>query len=117
MAEIDYIQIEKELIPYEFDIELGGRLYTLGINYNTYGDFFTADLAFNGEKLATGEKIVLNQFLFRELFEDVNHNVDSRFPTDLIMPLANDESIGTLGWDQLENNCFLYVVPRGELNV
>ncbi len=117
MADIDYIQIEKELIPYEFNIDLGERLYVFGVNYNSVGDFFTADLSYNGEKLATGEKIVLNQFLFREMFEDVNHNVDERYPTDMIMPLANDETIGSLGWYQLENNCFLYVVPRGDLSV
>lgn len=37
---MEYIPIEKENIPYQFDIELGADLFTLEVNYNERFDFF-----------------------------------------------------------------------------
>lgn len=107
-----YIPISKNLVPYEFDIILNEKLYTFKINYNATGDFFTADLSLGDKKLIQGEKMLLNQILFRQIYEDNNLNLDSDFPTDIIMPQSYNEQIARMGFEELEEYCFLYIIPR-----
>lgn len=109
------IDIDKNLIPYEFEIVLNNKLYTLGIDYNTSGDFFTATLSYQNEVLVQGEKILLGQVLFRQLYEDKNYNLDPKYPTDIIMPQSYNGKVDRIGYDQLQENCFLYVVERSEV--
>ena len=41
---MEYIEIDKDLIPYEFIIELDNDEYKLDVRYNETYDFFTVDL-------------------------------------------------------------------------
>ena len=38
------IAIDKEKIPYQFQIQLGGKRYSMEIQYNYIGQFFTCTL-------------------------------------------------------------------------
>ena len=40
----DVIEVEKELLPYNFDIELAGEEFNIEIFYNAAADLFTATL-------------------------------------------------------------------------
>lgn len=100
--EKEYIDIEKALIPYSFECELGAELFTMQINYNALGDYFTIDLSKDDDVLVLGEKIVYGTPLFSEIYDD-------RFPAPTIIPLdpANKES--RVGWDNLNETVFLVV--------
>ncbi len=75
----EYIPIEKEQIPYRFEIELGAELFEMEVRYNDQHDFFTIDLFKNDDVLVYGEKLVYNVPLFIDVY-------DSRFPAPTIIP-------------------------------
>lgn len=68
LAEINYIKIEKDLVPYSFTYDYEGNIFEMVVNYNDEFDFFTIDLYLmnNEEKilLISCEKIILCQMLF-----------------------------------------------------
>lgn len=80
----DYIDIDVEEIPVEFDIDFEQDTFTMSINYNETYDFYTVDLHDSeGDAIVLGEKIVLNIPLFEAL-------IDERLPAPTIVPF--DES-------------------------
>lgn len=52
---MEYLPIEKDSIPYQFDIDLEGDIFTFEVNYNDRFDFFTLDLMRNDNVLVYGE--------------------------------------------------------------
>ena len=44
----EYIEIDKDEIPYSFEIELAGEVFEIEVNYNQTYDFFTVDLFKDG---------------------------------------------------------------------
>jgi predicted NAD-dependent protein-ADP-ribosyltransferase YbiA (DUF1768 family) len=112
---MDFIEIDKTLIPYRFEIKLSDKIYTFYINYNCFFDFFTADLILNGTTLVTAEKLVLNEFLFRDVFEDEEHNLNPNAPQELLFVGSNDNSVKRVSYDNLGETVFLYVVDRTEV--
>ncbi|EFV74426.1 hypothetical protein HMPREF1013_05306 [Bacillus sp. 2_A_57_CT2] len=99
----EYINIEKPLIPYRFEIELGAEIFELEIRYNEIGDYFTIDLIKDGEVLAYGEKIVYGEPLFSEIF-------DTRFPGPLIIPIDESGQETRVGYENLNVTVFLAVM-------
>lgn len=100
---MEYIDIEKENIPYEFDIKLLDKTYTFTINYNSLFDFFTVDLSLNEKIIVLGEKLVYGNPLFSNAkYKDI--------PGIDIVPfdLAGKESIIT--YENLNESVFLYLV-------
>ena len=53
----DVIEVEKELLPYNFDIELAGEEFNIEIFYNAAADLFTATLMKDEEVLVYNEPI------------------------------------------------------------
>ena len=101
------IDINKDLCPYQFDIQLDGTTYTMEIRYNNEFDYFTVDLLIGEETIINGEKILYG----RELFQSHKHlNV----PSDIVVFDASDEQTRA-GYDQLGETVFLYMM--GEYNV
>lgn len=102
----EYIEVKKELIPYQFEIMLGNELYGMEVHYNELGDFFTVDLR-KGEKiLAQGEKVVYGTPLFNEIY-------DYRFPAPTIIPIDESGKENRVGWDNLNKTVFLVVDNHG----
>lgn len=99
----DYIEIEKDLIPYRFDISLADEMFTFEVHYNEDFDFFTVNLEKNGEVLAVGEKLVYEM----PLFYDVQ---DNRFPKVPIVPYDESEQQTAVTWETLNESVFLYVI-------
>ena len=96
------VDIEKDLIPYEFTMEFNNRLYLFTVKYNQENDYFTIDLSLDDEPLVDGEKILLG----KELFSDYKH-LDA--PRDII-PLDISDNELRCGYEQLGNTVFLYLV-------
>ncbi|MBP2002566.1 hypothetical protein J2Z69_003652 [Paenibacillus shirakamiensis] len=101
---MEYIEIEKELIPYRFDMSLGDEMFTFEVGYNPDYDFFTVDLEKNGELLTQGEKLVYGKPLFSEV-------TDGRFPSIPIIPYDESSRTDTVTWDTLSERVFLYLSP------
>lgn len=99
---MNYIDIEKKLVPYRFDISLEGTIFTFEVHYNSEHDFFTVDLERSGVVLVTGEKMVYG----RPLFKDI---ADSRFPSVNILPFDLTGTADTVSWDTLSESVFLYL--------
>lgn len=78
--EREVIKIDKSLIPYNFDIALGGALFNVTVDFNNTGRFFTIGLKRDGETICSGDPIVYG----RKLFADVKND---KFPTIDIIPL------------------------------
>lgn len=109
--------LNKELIPYSFQINFNGKMYLMEINYNLIANYFTINLSLGTKKLVLGEKLVLNEILFRSLYEDSELNLDTNFPNDVIIPLSTNDNIKRLGWDELGNTVFIYTATRKELGI
>ncbi|GGA31044.1 phage baseplate plug family protein [Psychrobacillus lasiicapitis] len=101
--DFEYIEIEKELIPYRFEIELGAELFEMEINYNLMHDFFTIDLYKDNEVLVYGEKITYGVPLFAEVY-------DSRFPGPTIVPIDESGQEQRVTFENLNETVFLRLV-------
>jgi len=101
---MEYIRVDKDSIPYSVDIRIAGTTYTFTFNYNSEGDFFTVDLAKNGDVLAIGEKVVYGSPLFLSYLTE-------QFPMRPIIPIDFSQSKDRVGWRELGEDVFL-VVPE-----
>lgn len=104
--DIDTIEINKSLIPYEFDITLGSEVFTFKINYNNAGKFFTVGLAKNGKTLCEGAPIVYG----RKLFESVSN---PSFPAVDIIPLDLSKGYNKVTFSNLCEGVLL-IIDNGE---
>lgn len=100
---MEYIDIEKEQIPYRFDISLAEENFTFEVHYNAEYDFFTVDLERDGEALAVGEKLVYGMPLFYDI-------MDNRFPKLPIVPFDESDKSKAVTWETLGKSVFLYVI-------
>lgn len=107
--------IDLNSVPYTFEITLSGRVYKIALRYNTLYDFFTADLILNNVILVSQEKLVLGQFLFREVAEDKEHNINPDFPNELLYVGSEDETIGRVSITNLGDSVQIYIVDRSEV--
>lgn len=98
----EYIPIEKENIPYRFEIELGAEVFEMEIRYNETHDFFTIDVFKNGEPLVYGEKIVYGV----PLFYDINHE---ELPAPTIIPIDPAGIETKVTYENLNKTVFLVV--------
>lgn len=115
-----FIEIDKDLIPYEFDLllrdfENNQALYSFIVNYNKLGDFYTFSLIRSGETLIEGEKLVLDQPLFKFYSEDKGLNLDRRFPKDVMIPVSLTSAISRVGINELNRSVYLFIIDRDVL--
>ncbi|CAH8249354.1 hypothetical protein WJ0W_006540 [Paenibacillus melissococcoides] len=61
---MEFIPIEKDSIPYQFDIALGVDIFTFEVNYNERFDFFTLDLMKDDQVLLQGVKTRIRRSCF-----------------------------------------------------
>ncbi len=107
MLDFEYIEIEKALIPYRFELELGAELFVLEIRYNELHDYFTLDLQKDDEILVYGEKLVYATQLFSEVF-------DNRFPAPTIIPIDSSGKETRVTFENLNKTVFLKLVNSNE---
>lgn len=103
----DIIPIDKTTLPERFDIDLADELFTMQVNYNETGDFFTIDLYTTGDSgedvaIITGEKLMLG----RTLWADVPR-VDLPAPT--LIPLDIGMNAKRVSYENFGESVFLYI--------
>ena len=65
---MNYIEINKDKIPHNFNVTLGAELFNIAVNYNKREDLFTVDLRnANGEYLVKGEPLIYGVALFNSV--------------------------------------------------
>ncbi|ETT45216.1 hypothetical protein C162_21808 [Paenibacillus sp. FSL R7-269] len=104
---MEYIEVEKDLIPYRFELSLADEAFTFEVHYNSSYDFFTVDLTKDGETLVFGEKLVYGQTLFYDV-------QDNRFPKIPIVPFDLSEHSSVVTWGTLGVSVFLYLLLEDE---
>ena len=96
------LPIYKERIPYEFEVNIKGEIFTFELHYNGDNDFFAIDLSKNGEVIIYGEKITYGRPLFGALS-------DTRLPTLSITPLDPSGDANEVTYDNFGESVLLYV--------
>jgi len=115
MSTINYIPINKDLIPYQLQMTLNEKTYTFGIRYNSVKDFFTIDLYLGDTALVIGEKINYGRPLFETHAEDNDGNRDERFPSDIIIALDLSSEATKVTYDNFQDSVFLYTFARSDI--
>ena len=100
---MEYIEIDKNMIPYRFDITLEGETYTFQVNYNATHDFFTMDLYKNDEVIVLGEKLVYG----KPLFMSAQHK---DIPKTIIIPYDVSENTDRITFENLNEDVLLFLV-------
>ena len=104
----DRIIIEKDLLPYSFDILLGGEWFNLEFHYNETADLFTVTLSKESEVLVYNEPIIYGVPLFADLYQS------GIFPALDIVPWDESEQENTVTWDNFNETVFLTIKQGGE---
>jgi hypothetical protein len=97
------IDIDKQKIPYRFEISLSNALYEMEFHYNPEFDFFTVDLYRNKEVLVYGEKLLYGIPLFKDI-------TDARLPAVGLIPLDESGHSIEVNAQTLGETVFLFVV-------
>lgn len=101
----DYIEINKELLPYSFNILLADEWFELYISYNKTADLFTVTLYKEDELICT-EPVILDMTLFKDVYQP------GKFPAIEIVPQGANEVAVT--FENLGETVFLTVDDEGE---
>lgn len=104
-----FVGIDKDLIPYNFDITLSEKVYNLAVVYNETIDRFFVNLKLGDEVLVQGEKLTYGTVLFDQISVDSAGILDPRFPLEAITPydLAKQET--EVNFDNLNETVFLWI--------
>lgn len=103
MAKRGYIPIEKDELPVEFEIELGGEEYIFGMNYNQSQDIFTADLwTLDRTPIVLGERLVLDERLWQDVVKEEIPSID-------LVPMDESCTETEITYDNFMTTVFLYV--------
>ena len=103
----DTIEINKDLVPYSFNILLADEWFELFIDYNKTADLFTVGLYRNSE-LVCSEAIVLNEPLFRDVYQP------KEFPAVTITPHDPSGVATMVTHENLGESVFLTIDDEGD---
>ncbi len=103
----DYIELQKDLMPYQFDILLADQWYSIYVQHNKTADLFTLTL-YKGEELITTEPLVLGERLFRDTYQP------PRFPAINLAPYDASGTAKRLTWDNLGESVYLTIDDEEE---
>ena len=97
------LDINKNLIPYQFYISLDNELFEFRIDYNDTADLFTVSLSKDDMELCVGEPMIYGMPLFGDL---INRG---KFPKVNIIPLDESGESNAITFDNLSSTIFLNV--------
>lgn len=98
-----YVEINKNIIPYTFQIQLVDEMYEFRVDYSSQNDLFTISLSKNGIKLCDGEPIIYGQ----PLFGDFKNR--GGFPLITITPVDKSGEYNAVTFDNLSQSVMLIV--------
>lgn len=96
----DVIEINKALVPYQFNILLADEWYELYVNYNKTADLFTLTVYKEDELICT-EPLILGVPLFKDIYQP------RKFPAITLVPYGPTERAIT--FENLGETVFLTV--------
>lgn len=104
---MQYLEIDKEELPNQFEFDFGGDTFSMKIMYNEDFDQFTVSLFVIGESgeledVILGEKLVLNKYLWSDFTPD-------HIPGVPIIPLDLSGIETVITWENFGDTVFLYV--------
>lgn len=97
-----YINIDKNEIPYRFEMELRGEFFEFEIGYNDQYDFFTLAVYKDGEFLGI-DKLVYG----RKLFLDIE---DVQFPKVDLIPIDPSGIESSITFKNFNGTVFIEVI-------
>ncbi len=103
----DTIIINKEIIPYTFEILLADEWFSLRIDYNNTANLFTVTLSKDGEEICI-EPIIYGVPLFRDLFQP------DKYPAIEIVPMDESGQETEVTFDNLSETVLLIVNNGGD---
>lgn len=107
---MEYIEIDKDQVPYRFEINLEEETFQFDINYNEVFDFFTVDLYKDHELIILGEKVVYGSPLFGKYT-----HLD--IPRVFILPHdTTNNPERRVGFDELEEDIFLFIASDEDVD-
>ena len=105
----DIIEIDKSVIPYEFNIVLADETFLIGVNYNETAQLFTLDLSKLDEEtgkfvtLCKGEPIIYGKPLWEDVF------INEKYPAVVIVPYDESGENNAVTFDNLNETVFLVI--------
>lgn len=103
----DYIAINKNLIPYSFDILLGAKTYTLTVKYNETSDLFVVELKCDGVAICSGEPLIYGHPLFSDCY------MVDKFPSVTLVPYDESGEEQEITFQNLNETVFLTMDDEG----
>lgn len=103
----DRIEIEKDIVPYSFNILLADEWFELYVNYNENADLFTVSL-YKEDTLVCTEPVVYGQPLFKDLYQP------GEYPAIDIVPLDESGIQKTVTFLNMGETVFLTVDDEGD---
>lgn len=102
MSVRNYVPIDVDDLPEQFDYEIDDIDYIFEIKYNEQGDFFTAGIALDdGTWIVRDWKMILNQTLFFNIS-------DERLPTTDLTPMDESGQASEISITNFGDTVFLY---------
>ena len=104
---MNYIEIYKNEIPYDFETVLNNETFQFEVLYNSVGDYFTVNLFKDHNLVVYGEKMVYGV----PMFDNLRHlNVPKvyLFPYDVTR--ARNKKADRISFKNLNEDVFLYVL-------
>lgn len=99
----DRIEINKDLIPYSFDILLAGETFNIRVDYNQTADMFTLALRKDDELVCAGEPIIYGKPLWEDVF------TNGKYPALNIIPIDESGEMNSVTFDNLNRTVFLLI--------
>lgn len=101
----DYIDINKQLVPYQFNILLAEEWFGLYIDYNKTADMFTVAL-YKDDELISTEPLVYGVPLFQDVYQP------GKFPAITLTPYGTGQA--ELTYENLGETVFLTIDDEGD---
>ena len=103
----NYIEINKELLPYQFNILLADEWYGLYVAYNKTADMFTVSL-YKDDELIASAPLILGVPLFQDVYQP------GRFPAITLEPYDANGTERKVTYENLGKSVFLTVDDEGD---
>lgn len=105
---MQYIEIEKDIVPYTFEITLGIEVFVFDVLYNEREKLFTVNLYDRDRNpLAYGEPLIYGEVLFNAV-----RNLD--FPIVEIRPIDESGKETEISYENMNEKVLLAVDYHGE---
>ena len=103
----DRILINKDLIPYSFNIVLGDEWFTLLVQHNKRQDLFTVSL-YKDKALICTEPLIYDVVLFTDVYQP------GSYPAVDISPLDESGETDAITWENMNSTVFLSILDSRE---